>query len=108
MSYPNQPENDGYVEMTAETYSASRKEMIKQVHSLPMLKLDIGVAVYVDCTDDLEITMLQSCSDNIKGSDGENGYDALVVIDQPSRGMNNEHMLMVSSDYSDFVEDYYG
>ena len=52
--------------------------------------------------------MLQSCSDNIKGSDGENGYDALVVIDQPSRGMNNEYMLMVSSDYSDFVEDFYG
>ena len=85
----------------SEVYNISKKQMIKNATGLPAFDIQTAKEVTLWCKGDLEIDCL--CHSDAEIYDG---YNLLVVVNNSD--YKDAHMLMISVDYYDFVEDFYG
>ena len=76
-----------------------KKELINEETSFPALDIRSGKEVYLDCTEDLVLDVIHH-NDEVHPS----GYNVMVEVTQPSRGIKCAEMLVVSVDVDDWEE----
>ena len=78
-----------------------KKELINEETSFPALDIRSGKEVYLDCTEDLVLDVIHH-NDEVHPS----GYNVMVEVTQPSRGIKGAEMLVVSVDVDDWEYNY--
>ena len=77
-----------------------KKELINEETSFPALDIRSGKEVYLDCTEDLVLDVIHH-NDEVHPS----GYNVMVEVTQPWRGIKGAEMLVVSVDVDDWEEE---
>ena len=77
-----------------------KKELMAEETSFPALDIKSGKEVYLDCTEDLVLDVIHH-NDEVHPS----GYNVMVEVTQPSRGIKGAEMLVVSVDVDDWEVD---
>jgi len=84
-----------------ELYNISKEQMIENAVGLSAFDIDTAEEITLWCKDDLKIESL--CHSDAEIHDG---YNLLVKVNNAE--YEDAYMLMISVDYYDFVNNFYG